>query len=166
MLTVSDFRLERFSQLASGRQAVVTAAAYNGLRDVNFGGPGEDLYCSRRLAGICGKGGTAIARLECSQVATQAAARATGTADNPPNAWYNLAMFAAAHNDGRGTEKALRTAAEMAPNWFRPHWALANYLTLSGRKNEAVNEIERASLLAGGKHQEVAESLRMIAQAR
>jgi O-antigen ligase len=165
MLLVSDFKLERFSRVAAKSDAGLTVAAYNKLRRSNFTGPAEDLYCSRRLASVCGKGGDPVARLECSQIATQAAAHATITADNPPNAWYNLAMFAAAHNDGKGTEKALRTATELAPNWFRPHWALANFLTLSGRKSEAVVEIDRASLLGAGKSPQVSDSLRTIAQA-
>jgi Flp pilus assembly protein TadD len=74
-------------------------------------------------------------------------------------------MFAAAHNDGKGTEKALRTAAELAPNWFRPHWTLANFLTLSGRKSEAVAEIDRAAFLGASKSSQVSDSLRTIAQA-
>jgi O-antigen ligase len=166
MLTVSDFKLERFSRRAAGHDAGLAVTAYRDLRRASFPGPAEDLYCSRRLASMCGAGGNAVARLECSQVATQAAAEATETADNPPNAWYNLAMFAAAHNDGRGTEKALRTAADIAPNWFRPHWALANYLMLSGRKAEASVEINRAALLGAGKIQQVTDSVRTIAQAR
>jgi O-antigen ligase len=165
MLLVSDFKLERFSRVAARSDAGLTVAAYHNLRRSDFTGPAEDLYCSRRLASVCGKGGDPIARLECSQIATQAAAHATVTADNPPNAWYNLAMFAAAHNDGKGTEKALRTAAELAPNWFRPHWALANFLTLSGRKSEAVVEIDRAALLGASKGRQVPDSLRTVAQA-
>jgi O-antigen ligase len=166
MLTVSDFRLERFSRSAAGHDPGRAVIAYKDLHSRYLPGPAEDLYCSRRLASVCGAGGNAVARLECSQVATQAAANATETADNPPNAWYNLAMFAAAHNDSRGTEKALRTATGIAPNWFQPHWALANYLMLSGRKAEASVEINRAALLGAGKIQQVTDSVRMIAQAR
>jgi O-antigen ligase len=169
VLLVSDFELARFSRTASANDPHVTVGAYRALRSPGFlpaGSPGEDLYCSRILAGVCGKGADAIARLSCSQVATQAAARATTTADNPPNAWYNLAMFAAAHNDGRGTEMALRSAVHLAPNWFRPHLALARLLDLSGRKNEAVIEIRTAALLGAGKNQDVTDSVKVIAEAR
>jgi O-antigen ligase len=166
LLLASDFKLERFSRIAGGHDSVLAVDSYQRLRGTALAGPSEDLYCSRKLAGICGSGTGVIARLQCSLIATQAAVRAISTADNPPNAWYNLAMFTAAHNDGRGTEKALRTASELAPNWFRPHWALAKFLDLSGRKDEASTEIRRAALLGAGKEQDVTDSLRTIAQAR
>ena len=146
LLISSDLKLERFSRIAAGHDAVLAVASYQNLRSQGFAGPADDLYCSRRLAAICVNGSTAIARLQCSLVATKAAVRATTTSDNPPNAWYNLAMFTAAHNDGPGTEKALRTAARLAPNWFRPNLALANFLTVSGRKKEAVPETRSGSV--------------------
>ncbi len=166
LLVASDFKLERFSRIAGGHKSVVAVDSYQSLRRTDMAGPSEDLYCSRKLADICGSGTNVVARLQCSLIATQAAVRATNTADNPPNAWYNLAMFTAAHNDGRGTEKALRMATELAPNWFRPHWALARFLDLSGRKDEASTEIRRAALLGAGKEQDVTDALRTIAEAR
>ena len=39
--------------------------------------------------------------------AIEAAARATRSADNPPNAWYNLSMFSAEQNDEAKVEIAL-----------------------------------------------------------
>ena len=157
-LTVSDFHLAEFSRMKTGAHGELAVAAYNSMRKSELDGPSEDLYCSRRLADSCGTGFLEIARFECSRVATQAAARATVTADNPPNAFYNLAMFAAALNDARGTEKELRQAASLAPNWFQPHWALANLLARAGRHSDAVAEIQRALFLTGGKNQEVAET--------
>ena len=151
LLVFSDFKLERFSRTATGHNSVLAVDSYQSLRRAGLAGPSEDLYCSRKLADICGSGTSVIARLQCSLVATQAAVRATTTADNPPNAWYNLAMFTAAHSDARGTEKALRTAIRLAPNWFRPHWALATFLDLSGQKEAAATEIRRAALLGAGK---------------
>jgi hypothetical protein len=103
-----------------------------------------------------------LARFECARVATQAAARATITADNTPNAFYNLAMFAAAMNDAHGTEKELRQAASLAPNWFQPHWALANLLERSGRHADAVAEIQRAVFLTDGRNPEVADADKRI----
>jgi O-antigen ligase len=166
LLLYSDYKLERFSRAAAAGDPAVAVIAYYGLPTPVLRGAADDLYCSRRLASNCGAGTSVIARLQCSQAATRAAARAISTADNPPNAWYNLAMFAAAHNDGRGAEKALRTAEELAPNWFRPLWALANYFTVSGHPNEARTEMERALYLNAGKDKELRDSLRTVAQAR
>jgi O-antigen ligase len=161
-LTAFDFRLEQFSRTAAGSHGELAVAAYNTMRQSELDGPSEDLYCSRRLADSCGAGFLVIARFECARVATQAAARATVTADNPPNAFYNLAMFAAAMNDARGTEKELRQAASLAPNWFQPHWALANLLDRSGRHADAVAEIQRAVFLTAGRNSEVTEASRRI----
>ena len=166
LLTWSDYKLEQFSQISQRRMPMPAVAAYQGIRAAVLKGAGDDLFCSRRLAASCGAGTNAIERLQCTQSATQAAQRATVTADNPPNAWYNLAMFAAAYSDSRGAEQALRGAIDAAPNWYRPHWALANYLKLTGRVEEARVQMERAAYLSAGKVSQVGESLRTIAQAR
>jgi O-antigen ligase len=139
-LAVADFNLARFQRAPS-------AALYDVSRRTALPGAAEDLYCSRRLATACGLG--------CARNATEAAERATGTADNPPNAWYNLGMFLAEQNDEANVEIALRTAASLAPNWFKPHWALGKVLALTGRGAEARREAEKAFLLDAGKDADV-----------
>jgi O-antigen ligase len=146
MLAVSDFDLARFERNAGpGSYRLVVRTA--------MPGPAEDLYCSRRLLGACG------ALAECAGAAIEAAGRATTTADNPPNAWYNLAIFDARRNDSGSVEKSLRTAMTLAPNWFKPHWALASLLKLTGRMREAHKEAERAVFLDAGKDAEVVQTL-------
>jgi len=142
-LAIADFNLARFQRAPS-------AALYNASQRTALPGAGEDLYCSRRLATVCGQ--------SCAQNATEAAARVTRTADNPPNAWYNFGMFSAEQNDEAKVEIALRTSASLAPNWFKPHWALANLLALTGRGAEAGREAEKAFLLDAGKDPEVRQT--------
>jgi Flp pilus assembly protein TadD len=89
------------------------------------------------------------------KIATVAAARATETSDDPAVAWYNLAIFTSALGDGAGVERSLRNAMRLAPNWFKPHWTLANLLLLTGRNAEARTEAERAFILDGGKDPDV-----------
>jgi Flp pilus assembly protein TadD len=98
--------------------------------------------------------------------ATRAAARATRSSDNPPNAWYNLGMFAAEQNDEARVEISLRTSALLAPNWFKPHWALAKLLALTGRGAEAKKEAERAFFLDAGKDPEVRETVGRLTEQR
>jgi Flp pilus assembly protein TadD len=100
----------------------------------------------------------AAARSACWSAASNAAQRATRSSDNPPNAWYNLALLAAVQNDQPGVERALRSASELAPNWFKPHWSLAKLLTLAGRQNEARQEAQRAWLLDANRDAEVTET--------
>jgi O-antigen ligase len=161
-----EFRLERFERASSHKEPASAMTAYASVLRAGLAGAGEDAYCSRRLADACGTATTLISRIECTSVAVQAAVRATRTSDSPPNAWYNLAIFTAGQNDQRNTEKALRTSARLAPNWFKPHWALANLLFMTGRASEATREAERAAILDAGKDPEVAASLQKITEAR
>jgi O-antigen ligase len=163
LLAVADFRLGRF-QRESGDTARAMAL-YDAASRAALPGAGEDLYSSRRLATLCGVSSGALVRdsgtirSECARTATRAAARATSSADNPPNAWYNVGMFSAEQNDAAKVEVALRTSESLAPNWFKPHWALANFLALTGRVAEARGEAERAFALDAGKDPEVSQTL-------
>jgi O-antigen ligase len=149
MLAVSDFALARF-QRQNG------AAAYLRVVQTALPGAGEDLYCSRLLSQHC-NGNPA-----CSASAMSAAARATETADSPSNAWYNLAIFEATRNEPAPVEKALRKSVALAPHWFKPHWALASLLALTGRPNEARAEAEQAVFLDAGKDSEVVQTVRVL----
>lgn len=139
-LAVSDFEL-------AGFQRKVSANLYQRMVHIALPGAAEDLYCSRRLGFPAG---------------IPAAVRSVSTADNPPNAWYNLAILLANQNDAAGVEHALRSAEAAAPNWFKPHWSLANLLALTGREDEARREAERAALLDAGKDEEVTETLKKL----
>jgi tetratricopeptide (TPR) repeat protein len=139
-LAASDFELAAF-------QRAVSAGLYDRMVRTSLPGAAEDLYCARRLS---------------APAAIPAALRSVSTADNPPNAWYNLAILLANQNDAAGVERALRSAAALAPNWFKPHWSLANLLALTGRDEEARREAERAVFLDSGKDEEVTETLKKL----
>ena len=147
VLAVSDFRLERFQRQPS----------------VSTYSPGliaaEDIYCSRMLAGACRESPTRTEQMECRQTAVHAAARATVTADDPANAWYNLSLFTALQNDVAGTTMALRQATKAAPNWFKPHWTLAELLSRQGDSVAARSEAARAVALDGDRNAEVSRTL-------
>ncbi len=157
-LTASDFRLAVF-QRSQSRAAV---AGYASVVRMELPGAAEDLYCARRLVIVCGTIFSPPERLECWRTAARAATRATRSDDNPPNAWYNLALIDAARNDSDGVEMALKSAAALAPNWFKPHWAMAKLMTLTGRREEARYEAERASFLDAGKDPEVTQTLQEL----
>ncbi len=101
-------------------------------------------------------------RLAARQQALDAGIRAVRGAEDRQNAWYNLAMLLAAQNDAPGAEQALRNAIAWAPHWFKPHWALARLLALSGRGNEALEEGRMAIEYDGGRDQEVAETWKQL----
>ena len=153
-LTASDYNLQLF-QRSNGTDAV---AAYSSLARTQLPGAAEDLYIARRLMGTCQVIVDPAARSRCWRAASNAAERATRSSDNPPNAWYNLALLAAAQNDRAGVERALRSASELAPNWFKPHWSLAKIYALAGRPDKARAEAQRAWLLDANRNAEVTET--------
>ena len=100
------------------------------------------------------------------QEAFAAAVRASTSSEQRFNAWYNLAAFFAVQNDLVGTERCLREAIDWAPQWFKPHWMLAQVFRQAGRLDEAEAEARRATELNGGKNREVADTLVQIRAAR
>ncbi len=122
--------------------------------------PGEssDLGYSRAMQQAAAKAPIFTMRILARQQALEAAIRAVGSASDRQNAWYNLAALLAQQNDAAGTEHALRNAIAWAPNWFKPHWALARLLVISGRGPEALVEARIAVERDGGHDPEVTQT--------
>jgi tetratricopeptide (TPR) repeat protein len=96
---------------------------------------------------------------QAMEIAEQAAERATESAGEPSAAWYNLAQISALHQDYDAAENAMRRAIAVRPNWFQPHWMLAQQLRLQSRLEEAEKEAAVAAQLDNGHHPEVAKTL-------
>jgi len=101
-------------------------------------------------------------RLAARQQALEAGIRAVSSAEDRANAWYNLAGLLAGNNDTAGVEHALRSAIAYAPNWFKPHWTLAQVLALTGRREEALAEARAAVARDGGHDAQVTETWNAI----
>jgi O-antigen ligase len=162
LLSIAEFRMAQFQRSTSIAEAT---RLYDAALRSALPGASEDIYCARRLATLCGTTSDTATQTRCTATATLAAAHATTTTDNPPNAWYNFAMFSAEQNDASKVEVALRTASRQAPNWFKPDWALAKLLALTGRRDEARREAEKAALLDANKDPEVRRTVEAIKQA-
>jgi O-antigen ligase len=122
----------------------------------------DDLWYSRSLAAFAGKAPSLRLRYQAIQLAIAAGERATHTAEAPFSAWYSLSALRANQNDEAGTEFCLRSAIAAHPNWFKPHWILAEVLHAEGRHDEARREALTAIDLDAGKHPEVARALQEI----
>jgi hypothetical protein len=70
----------------------------------------------------------------------------------------------ARENDAEGVERSLRNAIAWAPNWFKPHWTLAEFLALSGRHPEALAQAKLAVELDAGRDPEVFATYRTISK--
>jgi hypothetical protein len=125
------------------------AQAYSRYEHWRLPGSAADLWYSRALlANFERSPGRA---LQIFPEAAAAGLRATRTAEDPFDAWYNLAGIYAIENNPAATEASLRAAIQASPNWFKPHWALAQLLRLTHRNAEAEREAAIAADLSGGK---------------
>ncbi len=124
-----------------------------------FGTDAGELWYSRALLAVANAQTDPVQRLRWFQTGREAAERAPFVAEDPFNAWYSAAMYAAAANDPSAVEQRLRMAIRARPNWFKPHWTLAQFLTLQSKPEAATEEAELAVRLDGGKHPEVARTL-------
>jgi tetratricopeptide (TPR) repeat protein len=159
---VADFALERARRDLDAGRIEDSLAAYRWSQQWRLAGSSDDLYFSRALLAASRSASNPALALMESQQAFGAAWRAPKTSEERQNAWYNLAAFYATQNDAADAETCLRRSVDASPNWFKPHWALAQVLQLSGRLTEAQAEADRAVDLDGGKDPEIAKFLQSV----
>ncbi len=161
-LGVSDhaLALARSDVEAGNLQSAV--AHYAQYQRWNPPGTTSDLWYSRALLGLAQKSPDFTQRFQIVAQSGMAGLRATKAAEDPFNAWYNMAALYASQNDSARTERSLRSAVAANPNWFKPHWALAQLLRIDHRLEEAEREASTAAELDAGKNPEVAATLSEI----
>jgi O-antigen ligase len=154
-LVLADRALALAQQRAASGDIRGASAAYRILRRWEPL-PGEsDLRYSRAMTRLATTTPVFAVSVAAAEQATESAIRATSTAEDRQNAWYNLATIAALRNDRAGVEDGLRRAIACAPNWFKPHWTLSQLLELTGRHEDARREASLALQLDGGHDPEV-----------
>ncbi|MEO7144925.1 MAG: hypothetical protein ABI165_15620, partial [Bryobacteraceae bacterium] len=163
-LVVADRALAIAGRQIDLGNAQGAAAAYRVAIRWEPANTGADLDYSRDMTQLANRSTNLASRREAQGQAMEAAIRATYFAEDRQNAWYNLAMLLASRGDTAALERGLRSAIAWAPNWFKPHWTLAQLLYLQGRGNEALSEAALAVELDGGHDSEVAATLRRILQ--
>jgi O-antigen ligase len=135
------------------------SAAFDRYQHQRLPGTTSDLWYSRATLAFAQKSSNPVLRMQATAQSGAAALAATKTAEEPFNAWYQIAMLYATQNDAGGTERSLRSAIAANPNWFKPHWTLAQLLLLQRRIPEAEHEATLAAELNGDKNPEVARTL-------
>ena len=161
-LLVADRALAVVNQRIQSGDAVGAAQEYLTVLRWEPSGAGADLNYSRAMAQLAAGPPIFATRLQATQQALDAAIRATRTAEDRQNAWYNLATLLAGQNDAAGVERSLNNAIAWSPNWFKPHWALAQLLEATHRHGEAVKEARLAWDLDGGRDPEVGETWKKL----
>jgi hypothetical protein len=163
-LLVADRSLAVVNQRIESGDAVGAAREYLTVLRWEPPGAGADLNYSRAMTQLAAGTPIFATRLQATQQALDAGIRATRTAEDRQNAWYNLATLLAGQNDAAGVERSLHNAIAWSPNWFKPHWALAQLLEATHRHREALTEARLALGLDGGRDPEVAETWKKLQQ--
>jgi predicted Zn-dependent protease len=128
-------------------------------------GSSADLYFSRRLANYVRNSFDVQLKAQALPAAYNTALNATRTSEERSNAWYNLAGFLSATNSPADVERSLRESINAAPNWYKPHWILAQLYLAEKRLDDAQHEAETA-LACNGKAPEVLSTFENIRAAR
>jgi tetratricopeptide (TPR) repeat protein len=157
-LVGSDILAGSFKRAVGAGDVDTAVARYRTVRDHAV--LGVDLYASRSLARLSFKNASAW------PVALEAGRRATQTAEDRQNAFLNLAQLYALQNDAPRAEENIRAAMSAAPNWFKPHWILAELLIRTGRVDEARGQARIAWDLDAGKDAEVVRTWRALGSPR
>jgi O-antigen ligase len=161
-LVTADAALARVDRLIRAGQPQEAAAVYRKFEPWQPPGMRTDVWYARAMAGGSERAQNRADVVAAGREALVAAVRATRNAEEPQNAWLNLAFFYGRQNDFPHTEQALRAAIQAAPNWYKPHWLLAQVLRAGGRLPEASVEAALAADLDGGKNPEVSRTLAEI----
>ena len=163
-LVAADAALAVVQHRIAAGDANGAARAYQTVLQWEPPGADADLDYSRAMQRLGASSPIVTTRLTAEQQAMQSAIRATTTAEDRQDAWYNLAGLLARANDTAAVERCLRNASAWAPNWFKPHWMLAQVLGLSGHRAEALAEASKALEQDGGHHTEVRETWNKLQQ--
>ncbi|HLJ14500.1 MAG TPA: O-antigen ligase family protein [Bryobacteraceae bacterium] len=162
-LVVADRALAIAGHQIESGDAQAAARAYAAAVRWHPEGSGADLDYSRSMAQLASRTQNFAIRLEARTEAMRAGVRAARVAEDRQNAWYNLAILLAGQGDTGAVERSLHNAIAWAPNWFKPHWTLAQLLELTGRHKQALAEAAAAVERDGGHDAQVSETLRKLA---
>jgi O-antigen ligase len=159
---IADHALALAQRDINSDDAAQAAAHYGQYERWRLPGTAADLWYSRALLALAHRTTSPLTAVRATAEAAGAALRATTTAEYPPNAWYSLAAVYASQNNARGAEASLRAAIVSNSRWFKPHWTLAQLLSLESRLDEAQREAALADALSGGRLPEVTQTWREL----
>ena len=158
-LGTADSKLAKLNRAVQAGKVEETIRLYDEFLEIKPQGMSADLWFAGRTLVLLERRWGGEARGAAWQAGLDAARRATEGAEDRHNAFYNLASFQAIRNDFRETENSLRAAILIAPNWYKPHWKLAQIYLAAGLTDKALPAAETATELNGGKDPGVAATL-------
>jgi O-antigen ligase len=159
LLAAADLTMAQVRRDLERDRYAAAASKYKWVQRLQSRRVSADLYLSRTMLQVSQRLHDPGQKFEAWQHAMAAAARAAAADEQRPNALVNLAAFQSMTNDARAVERTLWSAAEEAPNWYRPPWLLARLYLLLGRREEAERMAVAAVDRNGGRNEEVRKTL-------
>jgi O-antigen ligase len=154
-----DTRWRLIQQRLAASETQSASVLYDGINNLHPLESDMDLWFSRALAEAITQKGVDATRDPAWQYVIRANLRACVTSEDRQNAFYNLALLYSATNQLDYMESALRNAMRYAPNWYKPHWLLAQLLSHTGHYSTAQAEARIAVELSGGRHPQVQQAV-------
>jgi O-antigen ligase len=161
-LLVADAALTLTERRVEAGDATGAEQAYQTVLRWQPAGTTYDLRYSRAMQHLALRTPIFPTSIVAHEEALKAGIAAVRTSEDRQNAWYNLATLFAASNDAVSVEHSLRNAIAWAPNWFKPHWTLAQLLELANKHDQALAEAATAMELDAGHDPEVTETWRQL----
>jgi tetratricopeptide (TPR) repeat protein len=159
-LAMADHSLAVTRRLLDAHELRAASAEYETYWFWRLPGASADVWYSRSWMELAQAASDPAIREQSLTIAAEAARRATGgvagEAEEPFLAWYNRAQISALQDNFEDAEASLRKAIAAHPNWYRPHWMLAQQLRRESRLEEAGDEAAIAAELDRGHHPEIA----------
>lgn len=158
-LAAADYALALTKQRVDEGNLAAASERYQMYERWRLPGGSADIWYSRALLALSEQSPQPQVRRKAAALALTAAVRGTQTAEDPFNAWYNLAIVCGRQEDSACVDRALRAAIAAHPRWFKPHWSLAQVFFVEGQRDDALHEATIAAELDGRKHREVSGAL-------
>jgi len=158
-LTMADHALAVTRRLLDAREWRATTAEYETYWFWRLPGSSADLWYSRSWMEVARSTADPAVRAQALAISKEAAGRATEDAEEPFVAWYNRAQVCALEDNAEDAEASLRRAIAARPNWYLPHWILAQELLRESRWDAARTEAALAVELDACHHPEVTTTL-------
>jgi hypothetical protein len=124
-------------------------AAYPSVRGRFPVESGADLWYSRALMMAAQSAQDVELQRKMWIQALDSAAHAALTSEDKANARYNLALLRIQQGDVAGGRTATESAILIAPNWYKPHWLLAEVFLSAGNTQTAGEQARIAVQMAG-----------------
>jgi len=155
-LIIADHALYSTRRLLNTHDLQGATAEYDAYGFWRLPGASADVWYSRSWLELARSATDPSVRSQAVAIAEQAAQRAVANSEEPFLAWYNRAQIATFQDHFEDAERSLRWAISTSPNWYLPHWMLAQNLLRQSRLDESQKEAALAAELDAGHHPEIA----------